>query len=192
MKKLAIIGNLIFAGALMMASCDSATSEKVEEKVDTMASNIGAAVDSLGNNDADDDADFVQDVTKSNAMELHMLAQGRTMGTNAELKSAAKKMEADHKKLASEMKEYAAKKNIALDTADMDHHDDAADDKKGAEWDKEWIDDMVEDHEKDIKKFEDAENDVKDPELKAMITKTLPILREHLEMSKKLQEKLNK
>jgi putative membrane protein len=192
MKKLAIIGNLIFAGALMMASCDSATSEKVEEKVDTMASNIGAAVDSLGNNDADDDADFVQDVTRSNAMELHMLAQGRTMGTNAELKSAAKKMETDHKKLASEMREYAAKKNIALDTADMDHHDDAADDKKGVEWDKEWIDDMVEDHEKDIKKFEDAENDVKDPELKAMITKTLPILREHLEMSKKLQEKLNK
>jgi putative membrane protein len=190
MKKLIIIGNIILAGTFFLASCDSTTSEKIEGRADTIGSKIEASVDSMGYNDADDDADFVREAVKSNNMELHMLADGKTKGTDAELKSAAKKMEADHKKLANEMKAYASKKNIELDTADADHDDhDAA---KGADWDKKWVNDMVDDHERDIKKFEDAEKDVQDAELKSMISKALPTLREHLEMSKKLQQKFNK
>ncbi|WP_276132015.1 DUF4142 domain-containing protein [Polluticoccus soli] len=197
MKKILLASSLAMAGALFLASCDSSTSEKIEEKADTIGSKIDAAVDNMGNrldsmnkHDAEDDADFVKDAMKSNTMELHMLADGKSKGTDAELKSAAKKMEADHKKLGADLKAYAAKKNIAADTADMDHasHDDA----KGADWDKKWANDMVDDHEHDIKKFEDVEKETQDAELKAMVSKALPVLREHLETSKKLQQKFNK
>jgi putative membrane protein len=187
------LSTFILASIFLFASCDSTTSEKVEEKMDTLANKVENAADNLGNRtdsmDKGDDADFVEDAVKLNNMELHMLAEGRTKGTNAELKSAAKKMEADHKKLAKKMSEYAAKKNITIDTAD--HHDMDDNDAKGAAWDKEWADDMVEDHEKAIKEFEEGQNEVQDAELKAIITETLPTLREHLESAKKLQAKLS-
>jgi putative membrane protein len=70
--------------------------------------------------------------------------------------------------------------------------DDKNDDKKGAEWDKEWIDDMVEMHEKDVKKFEEAQNDVADPELKTMVSEALPVLRSHLDMTKQIKAKMDK
>lgn len=192
-KTIKLLSYAAFAGVFLITACNNTTSEKVEEKMDTMANNAQNAMNNMTDdkNDSADDAEFVRDIAKSNDMELHMLAQGRTMGTDAELKSNAKKMEADHKKLAQQVKEYAASKNITLDTADMDHDMDK-NDKKGADWDKKWADDMVDEHEKDIKKFEDEQDDVLDPALKDMITNTLPILRSHLDMSKKLQEKLNK
>ena len=184
------LSTFILASVFLFASCDSTTTENVEEEMDTLADKIENATDNLGNRmDKDDDADFVQDAVKANNMELHMLAEGKTMGTNAELKSAAGKMEADHKKLGKKLSDYAAKKSIVIDTAD--HHDMDNNDAKGAAWDKEWADDMVEDHEKDIKKFEEAQNEVEDAELKTIITETLPSLREHLESAKKQQAKLS-
>jgi putative membrane protein len=45
---------------------------------------------------------------------------------------------------------------------------------------------MVRDHETVIAMFEKAEGEVKDAELKKFITDTLPILKEHLAMAKKL------
>ena len=57
---------------------------------------------------------------------------------------------------------------------------------KGAEFDKAYIKHMVEDHEKAVKLFENASKNLKDPGLKAFATKTLPTIKEHLEMAKKL------
>jgi putative membrane protein len=180
------------ASVFLVASCDSTTTEKVEEKMDTLGNKVENAADDLRNRidsmDKDDDADFVQDAVKANNMELHMLAEGRTHGTNAEVKSTAKKMEADHKKLGAKLKDYAAKKNITVDTADHEMDDKVT---KGAAWDKEWADDMVSEHEKAVKDFEDAQDDVEDAELKSMIADALPTLREHLESAKKLQAKLS-
>jgi predicted outer membrane protein len=50
----------------------------------------------------------------------------------------------------------------------------------------------VNDHKKVISMFEDAQDDVQDPQLKNMITDALPKLRMHLEMSQTLQDKLSK
>jgi putative membrane protein len=45
---------------------------------------------------------------------------------------------------------------------------------------------MVQDHEKVISMFEKEESEGKDAELKKFVQNTLPILKEHLEMAKKL------
>ena len=54
----------------------------------------------------------------------------------------------------------------------------------------EWTDEMVDAHEKTISRFESAQKDVKDEELRTMITNTLPTLRSHLDMMKGLQAKM--
>ena len=57
----------------------------------------------------------------------------------------------------------------------------------GAEFDKAYAKHMVEDHEKAVKLFENASKNIKDPGLKDFATKTLPTIKEHLEMAKKLE-----
>jgi len=45
---------------------------------------------------------------------------------------------------------------------------------------------MVKDHEKDVTKFQEAATNATDADVKAYAAKTLPTLREHLDMARKL------
>ena len=56
----------------------------------------------------------------------------------------------------------------------------------GADFDREFAQHEVKDHEKDIKKFEKETAKLKDADLKAWAEKQLPVLREHLAMAQKL------
>jgi putative membrane protein len=59
----------------------------------------------------------------------------------------------------------------------------------GGEFDREFVREVgVKDHEKSIKDFEKASREVKDPQLKAWVDKTLPKLREHLAQAQKLPQ----
>lgn len=194
MKYLKFFVASVFSIAVM-ASCSSTTTEKVENEADTLAGKVENAVDKLESKvdsmGKGEDKDFVRDAVEANEKELKILADGQKLGTSKELKDAAKKMAADHEKLGKQMKDYASKKNITLDqdAHEMNHDIDG---KKGTEWDKNWVDHMVEMHEKDVKDFEDAMDDVDDMELKTMISDALPVLRAHLDMAKALQARMSK
>ncbi len=47
---------------------------------------------------------------------------------------------------------------------------------------------MVDDHEEDVENFEKASQNAKDAELKAFATKTLAVLKQHLEMAKSIKD----
>jgi putative membrane protein len=116
---------------------------------------------------------------------------GKEKGSK-EVKGHADHMISDHKQLGDDVAAYISKKNLTLegvDTADTDN--DLAEKAAGKDFDKAWADKMVSDHEKVIDMFEDAQDDVKDPELKTMITNAIPKLKSHLDMAKQLQEKLD-
>lgn len=137
------------------------------------------------------DEDFVTDVIEDNAEEIAWLRMGSANGTDAELRTHAEHMLADHQKMDTDMRKFAMTKNISLNKVDTIGKVDI-DDPKGKEWDEEWAEEMVEMHEKTIKRFERAQDRVKDAELKTTITNTLPTLRSHLDMAKKLEERLDK
>ena len=59
----------------------------------------------------------------------------------------------------------------------------------GDAFDKAYIKDMVLDHKKDIAEFEKAEKQVKNADLKSFIEKTVPVMKEHLEMVEKMANK---
>jgi putative membrane protein len=52
------------------------------------------------------------------------------------------------------------------------------------------MDEMVEDHEKDIELFEQQAESGQDPDLRAFAEETVPTLREHLELAKEVQSKV--
>ena len=58
------------------------------------------------------------------------------------------------------------------------------------DFDKEYIDTMVDDHKKDIKEFEKMSSDVQDGDIRTFITNTLPVLRKHLDSCTAIQGSL--
>jgi putative membrane protein len=138
----------------------------------------------------------VQDNFWSNAaqggmaeVELGKLALQKSQ--NADVKKFAQMMITDHTKANDELKALAAKKSIVLPTDIGDHKETVDDLSKlsGAEFDKEYVEAMVDDHEEDVDFFEDK-SDNSDADIKAFTTKTLPTLKKHLEAIKAIQSKM--
>src|SRR5256885_3678676 len=118
-------------------------------------------------------------------VELGRLAVQR--GSNPAVKSFGQSMIADHSRANDELKSIATKKGIAL-PSDMNSDQKAMMDKlsklSGAEFDKEYMSDMVKDHEADAKEFENQANKGTDADIKAFAAKTLPIIQRHLQMAR--------
>ena len=100
-------------------------------------------------------------------------------------------MVTDHSKANDELKMIAAGKNITLPAAPGDEMQKVAADlssKNGADFDKAYIKQMVEDHKKTIRLFENAQQDVQDNDIRAFAVKTLPVLRSHLKHIESLEK----
>jgi putative membrane protein len=60
----------------------------------------------------------------------------------------------------------------------------------GADFDRQYMEMMVKDHVKDVKEFEEASTKAKDADVKAWAAKTLPTLREHLQMARDVNSRV--
>jgi len=61
---------------------------------------------------------------------------------------------------------------------------------KGAAFDRTYMEHMVKDHQEDIALFEKESTNGQDAQLRAFATKTLPVLREHLQLARETLQKL--
>jgi putative membrane protein len=124
-------------------------------------------------------------------VELGKLAS--TKAANAEVKKFGQMMVTDHSKANEELKALATKKGWTLPTESDSSHKSTLDtlkNKSGADFDKEYVEEMVDDHVTDVKAFEDKAKNATDPDLKAFAEKTLPTLRKHLDAIKAIQAKM--
>ena len=112
--------------------------------------------------------------------------------TDADVKNFGNRMVNDHGKAGDELNQLATNKGIALPTdLDAEAKKTSADlSKKSKDFDKSYMNDMVKDHEKDVKEFEKASKDVQDPDLKSWASKTLPVIQDHLNIAKQIASKL--
>jgi putative membrane protein len=124
-------------------------------------------------------------------VELGRLASQKAQ--DAEVKSFAQMMVADHGKANAELQTVAAKKQVAMPTApapDQQATMSQLQGLSGAAFDKAYVDTMVAAHEKDVALFERQAASDADPDAKAFAAKTLPTLKKHLEAIKGIQSKL--
>lgn len=111
--------------------------------------------------------------------------------TNSEVKSFAQKLVDEHEQVASELESIASQKNVKLDKDnDHDRTYKRLSKKSGNDFDQEFVEHMIDEHEKDIKMFEKAASDAKDPDVRAFASKTVDHLREHLQMAQNLRQTL--
>src|SRR5437660_11288255 len=87
----------------------------------------------------------------------------------------------DQRKANEDLKAIAKEENVGW-TAE----------KEAGKWksDKDYMDAMVKDHEKDLAEFEKEAKDGSDPKVKSFADKAAKTVREHLEMAKEIDAKL--
>ena len=108
-------------------------------------------------------------------------------GSNSDVKAFGNRMVQDHGKAGDELMQITSRLGVTLPTQDdpsfMQMRDNLTK-LKGADFDRTYMSDMVEDHTKDASEFENYVNSGTNPDLKAWASKTLTIVREHLQMAK--------
>jgi putative membrane protein len=137
------------------------------------------------------DRHFVSKVSDGNQDEIQLAQLAAERASNPDVKSFAQKLVDDHTKMGSELTSLASTKNVKLDTdKSQGRMYKRLSKASGNDFDREFVDHMIDEHEKDIKDFEKRANDAKDPEVKSFAQAQLSTLREHLQMAQNLQSSL--
>ena len=165
------------------ASADSANTAKADTaKKDSSA----AAVDK-------DDAKFAVAAANGGMAEVELGKLAQQKAANQKVKDFGTMMVSDHSKANDEMKALAKSKGItlpdSLDSKEQKVKNDLSA-KSGADFDKAYVSNMIDDHKKDIKEFEEAAKNCKDADLKAFAVKTLPTLKMHLYAIQKIHDSM--
>ena len=112
---------------------------------------------------------------------------------NADVKAFGQQMVDDHTKANDQLKTVAAKESITLPTT-LTPKDQATYNKlngmSGDAFDMAYVNDMVKDHEMDVKEFQKESNTGKDDSIKGFASQTLPVLQGHLDKIKGIQSKM--
>ena len=189
MKKVKL--SVSFIALLFAVACNNAEN-KSKDSVEVAEKANEHKADSLHHgNRMEDDQEFMVKAASGGLMEVELGKLAAQKATNAQVKEFGQKMVADHTKANAELKALAAQKNITIPTTpgeDHQEHINKLKNKTGAEFDRDYIDLMVDDHKEDVEKFEKAANNANDPDIKAFASKQVPILKQHLERARTIKD----
>jgi putative membrane protein len=118
---------------------------------------------------------------KGGMMEVAMGNLAAENGQSDGVKSFGKRMVTDHSKANEELKSIASQKGVTLPSKEPT-----------VKWssDKAYITMMVKDHEKDLAEFQEAANTGSDQDVKKFAEDTAKVVKEHLDLAKETQSKL--
>jgi putative membrane protein len=197
MKTKSILLGSAIVFALGMASCNSNKAEDSKdstEQVNNEAIEATAPTDSVASAQKDD-AEMVVDLAGGGMFEVELAKVAVQKATSPQVKKFAQMMIDDHTKANDELKTLASNKNIVLPTTLPDAHQKTLNDiseKSGKDFDRKYMDEMVDDHKKDIDKFQKLADKGNDADLKAFASKTLPTLNHHKEEAERIEKMTDK
>ena len=177
MKQFVMTGAVVLAMSAVPAFAQGQTTPGAATKDTTKtakAGNTGA------------DHKFVQEAAIGGMAEVELGKLAEQNASSDQVKSFGKRMVDDHGKANDELKTLAQNKNITLPT-DLDAKHKALRDRlsklHGAEFDKAYMQAMLQDHKKDVNEFRHESTSAADPDVKSFAAKTLPTLEEHLRLA---------
>lgn len=135
---------------------------------------------------------FLTDVIEGGNTEVALGKLAQTQSKNPDIKKFGQMLVTDHSKANQEAMALAKKMNINAPTG-MGSHQSTYDKLKGLtgdDFDREFVEDMVSDHEKDVSTFQKESQNSSDADVKAFAAKTLPVLQKHLDTVKGIQGKM--
>ena len=146
----------------------------------------------VGTTGASADRDFIQDQLEDATAEINLSQLAAERTADPQVKEFAERLVREHQTVTDELKKAAASTNAAVEPAepDTDHKNAQEELSKltGKEFDRKYLDTMIEEHEEAVKELTPA--DAESAELREWVAKTLPKVRQHLEMAKQIKERL--
>lgn len=194
MKRWASLGGALTL-ALAVTACAGDTTKN--DTANTAARGT-APVGTSGNASLDADREFLREHVAMGDSEVALGRLAAQKGTHAEVKRFGEMMVREHTAAGQELKQIhsqlpASADNRTTDTDARDDHKDALEDLQGLsgnEFDKKYMDLMVDHHEKAVNELErKAENG--STEVRQWASKTLPKVQQHLEQAKTIKETLD-
>jgi putative membrane protein len=144
-------------------------------------------------NKAEQDAAFAVEAANGGLLEVQLGTLAVTKASSPRVKQFGQMMVEDHTKANNELKALAQKKNMTLPTVMGDKHQRKYDnfaEKTGSDFDKAYMELIVEEHKEDINQFEKQAKEGNDPELKAWASAKLPTLQQHLREAEEIKKSL--
>ncbi len=128
---------------------------------------------------------FVQKAAEGGMAEIQFGQLAAQKGGSDEVKQFGQRMVSDHTMLNEGMKPVAEQLGAKAPTK-LNKKDQAEYDKlnalSGADFDKEYLSSMVKDHKQDLQEFQMEGSMTQNPNLKAALDKSIPVIQQHLQM----------
>lgn len=202
---------LLIAGTALVAcrSGNETTNDSAAGAVGTTASSYGgvagastgatASAQPAASPSSYSDAQILGALQGADSSEIQAGKVAEQKATNAAVKSFARMLVTDHTKGATQTKQLA-KDSLSAQTPPGDttatattHFLDRLNSTaKGLAFDTAFVNHEVEDHQHDIDDTKQMVDAAKNPQVKQLLQKTLPVLQKHLDRAKALQDQLSK
>jgi len=135
---------------------------------------------------------FLSDAIQGGRAEVELGKLAQTKSKNPDIKKFGQMLVQDHSKANTDMEALGKKKNFNLPAGLGSHQStlDKLNGMSGDDFDREFVNNMVSDHEKDVSTFQKESQNSTDADVKAFAEKTLPVLQKHLDTVKGIQSKM--
>jgi putative membrane protein len=135
------------------------------------------------------DQAFVKEAARGGLAEVKLGKLAEDNGSSEAVKTFGTRMVAEHTKAGDQLKDAAAQEHITL-PVDLSAKDQALYDRlsklSGADFDKAYAQDMVKDHQQDLRDFQREANNGNDAVIKAFAAETVPMIQQHLDQAKEM------
>ena len=147
------------------------------KKAESPAKNTAAALSAK-------DKTFMQNAAKGGMEEVEMGKMAQSKGQSDGVKKFGARMVTEHGNANNELMALAAKKGVKLSAAKPKME------KIGANFDKEYMADMIKDHQKDLAVFQAEAKEGTDADVKKFAEKGSKMVQKHLKLAQETQSKL--
>ncbi len=180
--------SLICIGALTLA-CQTGSASYDQN------SNVNANRSAAGNTMqvAESDRMFAVKASQGGKQEVELGQLAAKQASSSDVKAFANRMIQDHSKAGDELMQTTNKLGITVPATEdpaFEKKKDQLSKLKGVDFDRAYMNEMVDGHTKVATDFESYANTGTNADLKAWASRTLPTVREHLQMAKDIQSKL--
>ena len=192
MKKLSYV-MIIALATYAMQGCNSAPKDAKEsaDSVNKVKDTSSMSADTMTTGTGD--AKFATSAAAGGMAEIELSKLAKQKSSDAQIKNFASMMLTDHSKAGDSLTVIAQKENITLPTAmDADHQKKFDDLSKltGTDFDKAYVNAMVDDHKGALSLMQDEAKNGKDPALRAFAGKTASVVQMHLDAINKIHDSM--
>jgi putative membrane protein len=141
------------------------------------------------------DHNFVMNAAKGGTAEVELGSLANQQATKPAVKQFGERMVKDHTEANNRLQQIAQQKGMTLPIGlpdDAKQLKQQLTNMKGPEFDRTYMQNMVEDHQKDVAEFQKEADEGQDPDVKNFAATTLPTLKEHLQLAQTTMSKVQK